>query len=231
MVLFRRDKSSVISDDVFRHVTSFDGKSDISKTCRKKFFKKCIPCQAVCNMLEVSELPKQFRDIRRLERVLIARRVLFKKISIMPKGQYPKLKGALCNVPIDVVDVCKTLPRLPDNNGIVIVKLKRKLEYRGHVYFESVRPNFIMRLQQYLKLNNSPYHDTEINLDNLPNFLINEKSQNSLLLNVLCNMKKYQSWLRKMIQAKKLKVIFSLNPVILLLQLCLIIAKVPKTVT
>ena len=58
VVLFRRDKSSVISDNVFRHVTSFDGKSYISKTCRKKFFKKCIPCQAVYNMLEVFELPK-----------------------------------------------------------------------------------------------------------------------------------------------------------------------------
>ena len=92
-------------------------------------------------MLEVSELPKEFRDIRRLERVLIARRPLFKKISIMPKGQSPKLKGALCNLPIDLVDVCKTPPRPADSNGIVIVKLKRKLQYRGHVYFESVRPN------------------------------------------------------------------------------------------
>ena len=27
----------------------------------------------------------------------------------MPKGQSPKLKGALCNVPIGVVDVWKTL--------------------------------------------------------------------------------------------------------------------------
>ena len=106
----------------------------------------------------------------------------------MPKGQSPKLKGALCNVPIDVVDVCKTLPRPADSNRIVIVKLERKLEYRGHVYFESVRINFIMRLLQYLKLNNSLYHDTEINLDNVPNFLINEKSQDSLLLNVLSNI-------------------------------------------
>ena len=75
-------------------------------------------------MLKVSELPKEFRDIRRLERVLIARRLPFKKISIMPKGQSPKLKGALCNVPIDVVDVCKPLSRPADSNGIVIVKLK-----------------------------------------------------------------------------------------------------------
>ena len=75
-------------------------------------------------MLKVSELPKEFRDIRRRERVLIVTRLLFKKISIMPKGHSPKLKGALCNVPIDVVDVCKTLSRPADSNGIVIVKLK-----------------------------------------------------------------------------------------------------------
>ena len=124
VVLFHRDKYSVISDDVFRHVTSFDGKFYICKTYGKKFLKNCIPCQAVCNILKVSELPKEFRDIRRLERVLIARRLLFKKISIMLKGQSPKLKGALCNVPIDVVDVCKTLSRPADSNGIVIVKLK-----------------------------------------------------------------------------------------------------------
>ena len=105
------------------------------------------------NILEVSELTKEFRDIRRLEWVLIARRLLLRKISIMPKSQSAKLKGTLCNVPIDAVDVCKTLPRPADSNGIVIVKLKRKLQYRSHVYFESIRPNVIMRLLQYLKLN------------------------------------------------------------------------------
>lgn len=35
--------------------------------------------------LEVFELPKEFRDTRKFEKVLIARRLLFKKISIMPK--------------------------------------------------------------------------------------------------------------------------------------------------
>ena len=53
---------------------------------------------------------------------------------------------------------------------------------------ESVRPNFIMRLLQYLKLINSLYYDIEINLDNVPIFLINEKSQDSLLLNELNNI-------------------------------------------
>ena len=29
----------------------------------------------------------------------------------MPKGQLPKLKDVLCNVAIDVVDICNTLPQ------------------------------------------------------------------------------------------------------------------------
>ena len=70
----------------------------------------------------------------------------------MPKGQSTKLKGALCNIPIDAVDVCNTLPSPGGSNGIIIVKLKRNLQYRGHVYFESVRPNFILKFVQYLTL-------------------------------------------------------------------------------
>ena len=142
MGLFERNKFCAVSDDLLSLVSSFDGNFYICKTCGKKLNKSCIPCQAVCNMLEVCKFPKEFRDIQRLEIVHAARLLLFKKINIMPKGQSPKLKGALCNLPIDVVDVCNTLPRPADSYDIIIVKHKRKLRYRGHVYFESVRPNF-----------------------------------------------------------------------------------------
>ena len=43
----------------------------------------------------------------------------------MPKGQSPKLKGALCSVSIDVVDICSTLLQPVDSNGIVIVSYNR----------------------------------------------------------------------------------------------------------
>lgn len=56
----------------------------------------------------------------------------------MPKGQAPKLKGVICNVKVDERDIFNTLPLLADNNGLVIAKLKKKLHYRGHVYFVSV---------------------------------------------------------------------------------------------
>ncbi|XP_066925712.1 uncharacterized protein [Clytia hemisphaerica] len=87
----------------------------------------------------------------------------------MPKGQFPKLKGSICNVPIDVEDIANTLPRRANDNGLVIVKLKRKLEYKGHVVFEPIRPDFIQRVLNYFKENNPLYQDIEINVSNISN--------------------------------------------------------------
>ena len=39
-----------------------------------------------------------------------------------------KIFGTTCNVPVDTVDVTDLLPRSEDSNGIVYVKLNRKLE-------------------------------------------------------------------------------------------------------
>ena len=47
----------------------------------------------------------------------------------MPIGQSPKLKGALYNIPINVVvDGCNTLQRPADSNDIIVVKLKINLQ-------------------------------------------------------------------------------------------------------
>ena len=54
----------------------------------------------------------------------------------MPKGQSSKLIGALCNIPVEHVDVSSLLTRTADSYGLVIVKLKKKLEYKGHLLFE-----------------------------------------------------------------------------------------------
>ena len=104
-------------------------------------------------------MPIKINDLRKLEQVIISKRILFKKIVIMPKGQAAKLKGAICNVALDADDVCNILPRGADSNGIIMVKLKRKLMYRGHVYFDPVRPNVVLNALQYLKQNNHFYHD------------------------------------------------------------------------
>ena len=112
-------------------------------------------------MLQVFHLQYQFRDIQRLQKVLIARRLLFKKINIMLKGESPKLKCAIYNVPVHVADMGNTLPPALDSNGLVIGKLERKIKYRVYVYFKSVLSDFIIRLLQFFLKNNnhlySPY--------------------------------------------------------------------------
>lgn len=141
--------------------------------------KNQMSCQSVKNSLCIDEFPPELRDIRRLERVLISRRILFKKIVIMSKGQSPKLKGSICNVPIDVEDIANTPPRQINNNGIVIVKIKRKLEYKAHVLFEPIRSNFIQQLLCYLKDNNPLYHDIEIDFSNICSSLILDKNEST----------------------------------------------------
>lgn len=46
----------------------------------------------------------------------------------MPSGQMRKIIGTICNVPIDTVKVTGLLRHSADSNGLVYVKVKRKLE-------------------------------------------------------------------------------------------------------
>ena len=75
-----------------------------------------------------------------------------------------------------------TSPRPADTNGLVTVKLKRKLEYRGHVCFEPVRSSLTFRILQFLKKNNPLYHDIDINLSNIPDCLIQHNKENNTFL-------------------------------------------------
>ena len=47
------------------------------------------------------------------------------------------------------------LPRGADSNGLVAIKLKRKLPYRGHVYFEAVWPELPVAKDKAYRFMNS----------------------------------------------------------------------------
>ena len=152
----------------YEKVNSYDGCQYICKTCDTKLKKKKIPCQAVWNKLQLFQFPHHIPCLNKLERVIIAKRILFSKIITMPKGQFRKIKGAICNVPIEADTICNILPRGIDSNGLILLKLKRKLCYRGHVLFESVRPDIVQTALNYLKQNNPLYNNVEININNIP---------------------------------------------------------------
>ena len=53
-------------------------------------------------------------------------------------------------------------------SGLIVIKLKRKLHFRGvHVYFEAVRPEFIMPALNWLKANNPLYKDIQTDCSNI----------------------------------------------------------------
>ena len=171
--IFREECYPSIVPIIKTNVRSFDEKFYICVSCNKKCLKNQIPCQAVYNKFSFDVIPPCLQSLNCLESALISRRLLFKKIMIMPKGQFPKIKGAICNVPIDLQDSCNVLPRNDSNSGILFVKLKRKLQFKGHVYFQPVCPSKLNEALLFLKANNRLYADIEINLEQIPNELLN----------------------------------------------------------
>ena len=161
------------NSDLVEEISYFDGTTFISKTFYLTFKKGKLPEQALFNKLEICEPPEVMKNLNRLERVLISRRILFKKINIIPKGIFPKTKGSICNIPIDASKVVKVLPQDADSNGVIIVKLKGKLSFKGYVYFQAVCPEAVKLALLYLKDNNPLYKDIDINFNNISSELLN----------------------------------------------------------
>ena len=117
VVLFDKEKYNINKiREKITDVRSFHNNFYICKTCPIKMEKSQVPCQA-----------EEISCLNQLELFLICKIFLIKKILIMPKGQTPKLHGAIVNVP---VDVNKTYSLLPNSKNIIIVKLKKKIVLR-----------------------------------------------------------------------------------------------------
>ena len=164
---FKKDNYNS-SSCLFTSVSSFNGNMYICKTCHATIKKKNkTPCQAVYNNLAVDDVPPELANLEKLEQILVSQRIVFQKIVVMPKGQQRKIRGAICNVPVSCEETCHVLPRPPNSSGIIMLKLKRKLQFRGHVYFQAVRPEVVLHALQWLQLNNELYQNVAINLQNI----------------------------------------------------------------
>ena len=115
------------------------------------------------------------------------------------KGEYVK-KGSISNIRIETAKICNTLTRPVDSSGLIVVKLKRDVKYKGYVYFEPVRPNFIYQALNHLKTHNKFYEVISIS-DGLSskemiNFSCFDKQENateSIHKKIISNETKYGS--------------------------------------
>ena len=63
---------------------------------------------------------------------MIAQRIVFGKIIVKPKGKQRKIKGAICNVPVNCNQTCNILPRALERCGIILIIIKFGYNARSH---------------------------------------------------------------------------------------------------
>ena len=146
----------------------------LCKTCHLSLNELKIPAQAVSNKMKIfPHSVTKYQNITQ-EHTIVFRRILFKKVTIVQKGHFPKLDGSICNTrPIEPSSLINTLQHGADSNGFVMVKLKRKLSFCGYVYFEQVCQESLYQEVLYLKESDQFYHDISILINNIPNELTN----------------------------------------------------------
>ena len=141
------------------HLKTVANKEWICKTCQNHLKKGNIPPQAQVNNMALHQEPCILDELTDFESRLLAKRIPFMKITALPRGRQRGIIGSVINVPSDVDQTCELLPRTPVSSGIIPVKLKRKQEYKAHVFYEHVRPNKVLEAFQWLKKNNIHYQD------------------------------------------------------------------------
>ena len=130
--------------------------------------------------MELYAIPMQLKCLRKLESVLVSQRIMFEKLVVMPKGKQRKIYSTVCNIPVNCDTVCQSLPRPPESSGIIMLKLKRKLKYHGHPYYESVRPAIVYDALDYLRNNNTLYSNIDIVMTNIANELVSFENPQEL---------------------------------------------------
>ena len=71
-----------------------------------------------------------------MKKKLVCQRLLFfKKSSYNAESTISKDERATVNIPVDVSDMIKKIPCTDD---LILIKLMKKVSFKGHVYFEPV---------------------------------------------------------------------------------------------
>ena len=109
-----------------------------------------MPCQAVANGLQLDDIPEPLQQLTSLERQLLATRIPFMKLVNLIRGRQRSLHGPVVNVPAMFDRVCSLLPRIPETAGLIRVKLKRQLKYKGHFMYQMVRPDVVKKALNWL---------------------------------------------------------------------------------
>ena len=96
-----------------------------------------------------------------LEGNLIAKRIVFMKIFQLPKTRWTALKDKVINVRVhedDIVNTITSLPRTPNEAGLIEVDLKRKVELKNSHIKQLIDPSKCYKMLVLLKQKKNPHY-------------------------------------------------------------------------
>ena len=135
--------------------------SYVCKTCKRHMEKGKMPPECRQNNLLIDPQPDVMK-LTELSSNLIARVIQFQKIYQLPKSRYTAVKDKIINVPVpedSVLNTVQSLPRTPNEAGLIGVELKRKIVYSNtHHSAQMVDPDQIYDALEYLKKAGNPYY-------------------------------------------------------------------------
>ena len=144
----------------------------ICKTCLGYLKKNKLPPHSVMNGLELYETDAKIESeglaLTELENSLIASRIIFQKIFLLPSSRWSAMKDKQVNIPITSSKINETLeklPRTPHSAGLIGVQLKRKLEYKNSHKHQLIDPQKLFLFVDKVKEMGNPYFKEVLTFD------------------------------------------------------------------
>ena len=106
-------------------VRSHDESVWLCSRCKRSLRSKHkLPSFALVNNMHVPQSPQELTCLNNMEKRLISRVQPFMKLVVLPYGQRA-LQGQTINFPVNMSEVCSSLPKPLDNAGIILIALPR----------------------------------------------------------------------------------------------------------
>ena len=123
-----------------------------------------MPDQVCANDLQLHDIPPDLQNIFPSERRVIFPRIPFIAILVMRQyvGHY-KVNGPPVNALVTLDQIIEILPHMPSELQLHPVKLKCKLEYKGHYMYDMIPRDCVISAITWLKEHNSHYADINLN--------------------------------------------------------------------
>ncbi|KAJ8017840.1 hypothetical protein HOLleu_44503 [Holothuria leucospilota] len=161
-------KQSVVSAESLKtehssNLSSPESKQWVCRTCNQYIHSGKIPPLSKANNTTMPSIPPELH-LHSLEERLVALRTPFMQIRELPRGRQMSMKGNVVNVPADVTNTVKMLPKRMDESHTIPVKFKRKLSYNHSVVSQNVRPKKVFDAANWLVTNSQLYKEEGVTL-------------------------------------------------------------------